>query len=109
MVGRVIFMSNGIGHALQYIGRMFTFDETWASVTSTMDWQSLFMAFGLFVFVLVVDIIQECRPKTTIFEKVSRWYLGWRWMLYIGVIFAIILFGWFGEGLPTFQFGYVQY
>ena len=63
----------------------------------------------LSIIVLVVDIIQERHPETSFIDKLNRKPIVLRWGLYIVLIVAIIWFGYYGGGLPVFEFGYVQF
>ncbi len=59
------------------------------------------------VILYVVDILHE--KQISIFEVVKRQEIWFRWILYLGLIWGIIMFGIYGIGYDTSQFIYFQF
>jgi len=110
-VGRVIFITTNLGDAFAAMGKWFTMfsDSSNTNIVNQLGIPSIIIACTAFAVVLVVDLIQECRPQTSFCDKVSKLHIAIRWTLYIILIVAIIWFGFYGSGLPRFEFGYVQF
>jgi len=58
----------------------------------------LLLSMGLIAFLFVYEILDK---RINIWEHVKKWILPVRWVLYMGVLFSIILFGIYGE-IPSF-------
>ncbi|MCM1195304.1 MAG: hypothetical protein NC099_02740 [Corallococcus sp.] len=108
MIGRVLFMSNSVPDAIMFIGRIFT---SWNNFDCSVigNEVSLCVSMGMFAIVLVVDIIQERRPDNSFCDKLAKRRLPVRWSMYLLLIAVIIVFGFYGTGLPVVEFGYVHF
>lgn len=110
-IGKLFFMANSIQDVFFIIGRMFTTynNSVNPNLSSVPGPVSMVLVLLLSIIVLVVDIIQERHPETSFIDKLNRKPIVLRWGLYIGLVVAIIWFGYYGGGLPVFEFGYVQF
>ena len=70
---------------------------------------SIIIALLASIIVLVVDLIQEIHPQTSFIEKTKKWKLIFQWAAFIGLIVCIVWFGYYGSGLPRFEFGYMRF
>lgn len=66
-------------------------------------------ALALTIVVFAIDLIQEIKPQTTFLEKFDSKPLWIQWPLLILLIVAVIWFGFYGSGLPHYDFGYIQF
>ena len=66
--------------------------------------KSFYMALAGILVMWYVDILHE-RGKH-IREDVSRWILPLRWLMYYGLIFAVLVFGMYGAAVDTAAFAY---
>ncbi|MBO7508234.1 MAG: MBOAT family protein [Clostridia bacterium] len=109
--GKILFETNSIGGAFEFIGRIFT-AENFLDINAIIGHigvPSLVVALVMSIAVLVVDIIQEKRPETTFIQKTKNAPLWVQWLMLGLLIVAIVWFGYYGEGLPKFQFGYMGF
>ena len=59
------------------------------------------------VLLLIVGLLQE--KGYSIREKIQKQNLPFRWLLYYGIIFAILIFGVYGPGYAASDFIYGQF
>ncbi|MBQ8527133.1 MAG: MBOAT family protein [Lachnospiraceae bacterium] len=59
------------------------------------------------VVLLVVSILQECGIKMR--ETIAKQNLIFRWILYLGILYVILVFGIYGPGYDAAQFIYQEY
>ena len=63
-----------------------------------------------FIAVIVVDLIEEFKLKgELLLPYFNKKPIYVRWPLLIALVVIIIWFGYYGSGLPHFEFGYVQF
>ena len=110
-LGKLFFIANSVDDVIFIIGRMFTTYNNGLNpnLSGVPGPVSIVLVLVLSIIVLVVDLIQEKYPETTFIDKLNKKPLAFRWFLYISLIVAIIWFGYYGGGLPSFEFGYVQF
>lgn len=90
-----IFTSVGLGEVLN--GKIFTYG---------VDAKNFLVAlFGVIV-LLIVGIMQE---KFSVREKLEEQNLVFRWAIYLGALFAIIIFGHYGPGFSQAEFIYERF
>lgn len=109
--GKILFETNSISSTFNFIGRIFDFDKYFnmTRLDAVIGWPSLVVALVFSVVVLVIDIIQEKKPETSFIEKTKKIPLAFQWTMWILLIVCIIWFGYYGEGLPKFEFGYMRF
>ncbi len=103
----IFFASNNTHKAIDIIRRMITQPATFAMSgfgIDTADWITLIAAL---ILLIAVDIIHECGISITSFINSKR--LWFRFIIYAGAIWSIILFGIYGTGYDTGQFIYFQF
>ena len=103
----IFFASNSTHMAIDIIRRMIMQPITFAITgfgIDTADWITLIAAL---ILLIAVDIIHECGVSITTFINGRR--LWFRFMVYAGAIWTIILFGIYGTGYDTGQFIYFQF
>lgn len=110
-IGKLLFEMNSVSSTIGYISRIFMFDSFFniKRVVNTIGAPSLIVGFLASVIVLVVDIIQEKKPETSFIEKTKKFPLVLQWGMYIMLIVCIVWFGYYGSGLPRFEFGYMRF
>ena len=109
-IGRILFMTTSLSDAWLVFTKMFRFDlYNLSNLNNQLGYISIIAAIVGFIPVLVIDIIQERRPKTTFLEKFNKLNIVLKWLLCIVMVLFIVWFGYYGSGLPKFAFGYVQF
>lgn len=109
--GKILFETNSLSSTFNFVSRIFDFDKYFSMTTldSVVGWPSFVIALLCSVPVLVVDLIQERYPETTFIEKTKKKPLAVQWILWILLIVCIVWFGYYGSGLPKFEFGYMRF
>ena len=109
--GKILFETNSLAGTSEFISSMFSDVNYWTfvSLNNSLGYPSLIIALVCSVVVLVVDLIQEAKPQTTFIEKTKKKPYVFQWALFIGLIVLVVWFGYYGQGLPKFEFGYVGF
>ena len=109
-VGRIMFMSSSLTDAWTIFAKMFRFDlYNLSNLNNQLGYISIIFAMVAFIPVLVIDIIQERNPSVPFLDKFTKKPLVLRWSLIIVMVLFIIWTGYYGSGLPKYEFGYVQF
>lgn len=110
-IGRILFMSSSLSDAWIIFTKMFRFDlyNNLSNLNNELGYISIIAAFVALIPVIVIDIIQECKPNTPFLTKFNKIHISLRWVLCILMVLFTIWFGYYGSGLPKFEFGYVQF
>lgn len=103
----VFFAADHLQQVYGILRQMLTVFQTTSIYEIGLDRGNWFMlSFGVIV-LMTVDIIHE--KGKSIFLLVNRQTLWFRWILYLGLIWCIILFGIYGVGYDSSQFIYFQF
>lgn len=103
----VFFAADHLQHAYGIFRQMFTTFQTASIYEIGLDRGNWFMlSFGIVV-LMTVDYIHE--RGNSVFLLVNRQTIWFRWVLYLGLIWCIILFGIYGVGYDSSQFIYFQF
>lgn len=112
-VGKILFMAPSLGDAWQLVSKIFYFggyDITITNLNNQLGYISMIAAIASFIAVVVVDLIEEFHLKGELllpyFYKKPIYV---KWPLLIALLVIIIWFGYYGSGLPHYEFGYVQF
>ena len=90
--------------------KMFRFDQySLSNLNNQLGYISVITAMVGFIPVLVIDIIQERNPNVPFLDKFNKMHIVLRWSLIIVMVLFIVWFGYYGNGLPKYEFGYVQF
>lgn len=109
-VGRIIFLTSSMPDAWNVFIKMFRFDQySLSNLNNQLGYISIIAAMVGFIPVLVIDIIQERNPSVPFLEKFNKMHIVLRWSLLILMVLFIVWFGYYGRGLPKYEFGYVQF
>lgn len=109
-VGRIIFLTNSMPDAWNVFIKMFRFDQySLSNLNNQLGYISVITAMVGFIPVLVIDIIQERNPNVPFLDKFNKMHIVLRWSLIIVMVLFIVWFGYYGSGLPRYEFGYVQF
>jgi len=109
-VGRILFMSSSLSDAWIIFTKMFRFDlYNCSNLNNQLGYISIIAAMVGFIPVLVIDIMQEANPKVPFLDKFNKAPIWVRWTLMIVMVLFIVWFGYYGSGLPKYEFGYVQF
>lgn len=103
----IFFVCGSLSHALKLIKQMLLCFQTTGIYEIGLDrgnW--CFLMFGIFI-LLLVDILHE--KNVSIFKLVDSQEVWFRWMLYLGLIWTIIIFGIYGVAYDTSTFIYFQF
>ena len=109
-IGKIIFMSPTLSDAWLLFCKCF--NPTNCSVQNLVNQLgaiSIYVAASFAGFIFAVDLIQEIWPKTSMLQKFNKLPIYVRWPIMIILVVSIIWFGWYGKGLPHFDFGYTQF
>lgn len=109
--GKVLFETNSIAGAFNFISRMFDGSNYFAltNIINQIGYASLYVVILGSVIVLVVDLIQEVFNKTTMLQKFNKLHLSLQWVILIVLVVMVVWFGYYGSGLPKFEFGYMRF
>lgn len=103
----VFFASNSFTEAVEIIRQAFTTLYTTSVLELGLDkgnWIILIVA----IFILyIVDILHE--KEISVFSLINKQEIWFRWILYIGLIYSIILVGIYGIQYDASQFIYFQF
>ena len=112
VVGRLLFICNSpsdawyvFTHMWNVYGAEFNIDN----LLNQLGYISAIAAVVCAIIVLVIDLIQEHDPATSFIEKLKKRPIVLRFALYLGLIALVVWFGYYGSGLPRFEFGYTQF
>lgn len=103
----VFFAANGLKNALGIFVQMFKMFQTTSIYDlglSRGNWVMLLFALGI---LLLVDIMHELGKS--VFKEFNKQKIWFRWSVYIGLIWIVILFGIYGIGYDVSQFIYFQF
>ena len=111
-LGCVIFRATSLSEAWA------VFQKTWNIFDAPVDFKSEFLSFGLnknnYIILLIslavlfiIDVLQERRTAVKWWNR--RGYFMIRYILYVLLFTAIILFGIYGAGYNQSQFVYMQF
>jgi D-alanyl-lipoteichoic acid acyltransferase DltB (MBOAT superfamily) len=109
--GKILFETASLSGTFDFISKLFDGNNYFGTTAlyEHLGWASFIVAVVLSIAVLVVDIIQERHPTTTFLDKLRKIPLWVQWTLFILLIVCIVWFGYYGSGLPKFEFGYVVF
>lgn len=110
-IGKILFETNSINSTLSFIKGLFNFNNYFEinAIDTVLGWPSFIVAMILSIVVLIVDLIQEKKPNTTFIEKTRKKHIIVQWSIWILLIVCIVWFGYYGSGLPKFEFGYMRF
>lgn len=111
-IGKTIFMSNSLTDAFKLIAQIFTFSDNYINITNInnqLGYISMIAALFGALIVFTVDLIQEIKPQTTFLEKLNKKPLFVQWPLLIALFLIVVWLGFYGSGLPHYDFGYIQF
>lgn len=104
----IFFMCNSLEHALNVIRQMFAKWYTSKNIFSIglgkVDWIVLFFSIAVLT---TIDILHE--KHMSIFQLVKKMNFGFRWLLYLGLFWCVVIFGVWGQAYDTGDFIYFQF
>lgn len=112
LIGMMIFRSHSLQDAWNMFCSIFTFKQIGTLLNGTLfnigciPQDFVVLAIGVAI-MFVVSLLQE--KGYHIREKISKQNLPFRWILYYGIIFAIIILGIYGPGYAASDFIYGQF
>ena len=112
MVGRLLFIAPTPGDAWHVFANMWNIyggEFRIDNLLNQLGYISMIAALVCAIPVLVIDLIQEHNPSTTFIAKLKAKPIVFRFALYLVLIVALVWFGYYGSGLPRFEFGYTQF
>ncbi len=112
LVGMLIFRAHNLENAFSMIGSIFNMSNVQMLLDggifelgmSQKDF--IVVAIGVLI-MLIVGIIQE--KGISIRENISKKNIVFRWALYYGILFSILIFGMYGPGYSSANFIYGQF
>ncbi len=103
----IVFAADSLSHAYQIYRQMFHTFQVAGIYEIGLDRGNWFILnFGIMV-LMAVDIIHE--KGKSVFLFVNRQTIWFRWTLYLGLVWGVILFGIYGVGYDAGQFIYFQF
>ena len=106
-IGWVFFISSGFRHAIAVFRQMFTVFQTTSIYALGLDSVNWMILLSAIVLLLITDIAHE--KGLSVFSWVNHQEFYFRWILYLGLIWAIIMFGIYGVAYDSSQFIYFQF
>ena len=103
----VFFAADHLQHVYGIFHQMMTVFQTTSIYDIGLDRGNWFMLFFGILVLMAVDIIHE--RGSSVFLMVNRQTLWFRWILYLGLIWCVILFGIYGVDYDSSQFIYFQF
>lgn len=108
----IFFRANSIGSAFLIIKRMLTSFNPWIffdGTLTTLGLSGVELTLGILAItiLLVVDALHY--KGVQLRESLSRQDIWFRWMMYIGAVFVLLIFGIYGPGFDASQFIYFQF
>lgn len=103
----IFFVSNNLGHALAMIRQMFVTVRTTSIYHLGLDhgnWFALLLGIAI---LMVVDILHE--RNISVLSFVNKQEFWFRWILYLGLVWTVIMFGVYGVAYDTSTFIYFQF
>jgi D-alanyl-lipoteichoic acid acyltransferase DltB (MBOAT superfamily) len=106
----IFFRANSFGDAVYIIKNMFVYNP-WiyfdkSIYTLGLDEKDFKLAMLSIICLIIVDLL---RGSQELSHKIERQNVVFRWSLYFGAIFAILIFGIYGSGYNTINFIYFQF
>lgn len=103
----IFFAANNFTHALEIIKQMTSCLFTTKLMKLGLDIDNWAILIAAVMILTIVDILHE--KKRSLFEMIDRQELWFRWILYLGLIWVIIMLGIYGVGYDASQFIYFQF
>lgn len=103
----IFFAADNLHHAYSILRQMFTTFQTTSIYKIGLDRGNWFILFFAISILFIVDIFHE--KGVSIFQSVKEQTLFFRWVLYLGLIWSIIMLGIYGNGYDASQFIYFQF
>lgn len=109
MMAWIIFRADRLRIALSMIGSMFTIHNVWILTDDSLlglglGWKECILLVFCLVILSMVSFWQE--KGVQVREKILGFGLPLRWMIYIGAMIFVMLFGTYGYGFDTQSFIY---
>jgi D-alanyl-lipoteichoic acid acyltransferase DltB (MBOAT superfamily) len=106
----IFFRANSFGDAVYIIKNMFVYNP-WiyfdkSIYTLGLDEKDFKLAILSIICLIIVDLL---RGREELSHKIARQNVVFRWSLYLGAIFAILIFGIYGSGYNAINFIYFQF
>ena len=110
-LGKILFMAPSLQDAWGLFLRCFNFNNyiDITNINNHLGYISMIAALAMTIVVFVIDLIQEIKPQTTFLEKFDSKPIYVQWPLLILLCVCVVWFGFYGSGLPHYDFGYIQF
>lgn len=103
----IFFASNDLKHSFNILRQMLSVLQTTSLYEIGLDRGNWFMLCLGITILFIVDLIHE--RKQSVFYLISQQTIWFRWTLYLGLIWCVIMFGIYGVGYDASQFIYFQF
>jgi len=108
-IGRYFARADGLRHAFYLLKQTFSIFNPWIFYDGTLlnlglNLEDYYVLFVSILFLILVEILQEI--GINIREKISDQNLVFRWSLYLIGIFAVLIFGMYGQEYSAVEFIY---
>lgn len=103
----IFFASNDLKHSFNILRQMLSVLQTTSLYEIGLDRGNWFMLCLGITILIIVDLIHE--RKQSVFYLISQQTIWFRWTLYLGLIWCVIMFGIYGVGYDASQFIYFQF
>lgn len=113
VIGRIIFLANGVGTAMQMLRSIITDADVFYNIeTIGLTHNEWLIVIVSCMVLLLVSVAQEIRAQSGNQETIRQWLarqnLWLRWLILIGGILYILMFGVYGSGVGA-TFIYEQF
>ncbi len=107
----VFFRAENLGAAVQILGQMLTAFDPWALFDGTLltlglDGKDLAVVLAALLLLWIVDYAHS---RGSVRTWLARQNLPFRWLIYYGLLFSLLLFGVYGLGYSAAAFLYFQF
>lgn len=111
MVGRLLTLPGNLAASL-WIGRKIFTCNPWVLFDGTLfrlgwDYKDTLVAVLALLILWRVSVLQE--KGVHIRQSIAKWPLVLRWIMYYSVVFAVLIFGIYGNGVSAASFVYMNY
>lgn len=103
----IFFVANGLEHAVSLIKQMGRCLQTTSVYELGLDRGNWFVLLLGILILLIVDIMHE--KGISVYQAIGSQEIWFRWMIYLGLIWTIIMFGIYGVAYDTSTFIYFQF
>lgn len=110
-VGNMFFRLDSIGSVFSAVGSGFSVFNPWiftdgSLYTLGLEQKEFHVTLAALVLLLIVSALQE---KESVRERIARQNLPFRWLIWLALLMAVLIFGQYGPGYDAASFIYANF